>query len=197
MNRRHIALVALLCLMSIANGATLPPIHIDELFEKADYVLVVQISEGKTLESSGNQCGAIYTGKVVQKLKGGADSIAFGHFHGYEIGSTYLLFLTNPGTEFRPLASTNSVSMAREQEYRDKCSALLTAANIMHSGNGAIEITWAEPYKFKEAAKVASRYVILPDSVPTRGYVPSEAERFQEYVWVLASDLIEYLKTLE
>ncbi len=183
--------------MSIASGTTLPPVPIEELFHEADYVLVVEVIEGHTLEPSGHKCGAVYTGRVIENIKGGVDTISFGHFHGYEIGSKYLLFLTKPDREYRPLASTNSMAMAREQEYREKCNDVLTAAKVMHSGYGAIEITWAIPNDYEDAAKVATRFVVLPESMPTELYIHNEREQFDEYVWVPEQDLIDYLKQIK
>ena len=150
-----------------------------------------------TLEPSGHKCGAIYTGKVIGSLKGESDTISFGHFHGYEIGSKYLLFLTKPDREYRPLASTNSMAIAREQDYREKCNDVLTAAKVMHSGYGAIEITWAITNNYEDAAKVATRFVVLPESMQTELYIHSEREQFDEYVWVPEQDLIDYLKQIE
>ena len=196
MKLNRIILITLVSLSLVANGTTLPAIHIDRLFDEADYVLIAQVIDGRTLESSGHECGAKYTGKVIRKLKGENDKISFGHFHGLEIGSTYLLFLTRPGREFAPIASTNSMTITREKEFREKCGAILTLPGIMHSGYGAIEITWARPYDYEDAAKVPSAYVVLPDSISTKRYNPSEKEDFDGYVWVLESDLVEYLEQL-
>ena len=197
MFRKLAVATALMSLMSLASGTTLPPVPIEELFREADYVLVVEITDGRTLEPAGYKCGAIYTGRVIESIKGEGDTVSFGHFHGYEIGSKYLVFLTKPDREYRPLMSTNSMAMTREQEFREKCNDVLTGARIMHSGYGVIEITWAIPNDYKDAAKVALRYVVLPESMQTMRYVPNEGEEFDEYTWVAEKDLIDYLKELK
>lgn len=185
-------------LFSLGVGATtLLQVPVSELFKEADTVAIVQVVDGQALGELEESCGAKYKARIIRRFKG-ADSeyVHFGHYHGYEIGGRYLLFLTKPDRDYRPLTSTNTRAMEAEKEYLEKCSSVLTANRVMHSGNGALKIMRTDEYKYKEALAVPNRYVAFPESVPRKAANLGEREEFSDYVWILESNAIEYLESL-
>ncbi|MEH6639509.1 MAG: hypothetical protein V7717_09560 [Porticoccaceae bacterium] len=185
-------------LFSLSVGATtLPKISVAELFNEADMVAIVQVVDGQVLGELEESCGAKYKARVIRGFKGAdTEYIYFGHFHGYEIGGRYLLFLTEPSRDYRPLMSTNSRSVEAEREFMEKCSNLLTAKKVMHSGNGALKIMWTGEYKYKDAVAVPNRYVAFPESVPRKPADLGERGEFSEYVWILETSATEYLESI-
>ena len=188
--------VALLFSLSVG-ATTLPKIPVAELFKEADMVAIVQVVDGQVLGELEESCGAKYKARVIRGFKGAETGyIYFGHFHGYEIGGRYLLFLTKPDRDYRPLMSTNSRAMEAEKEYLEKCSNVRTANRVMHSGNGALKIMWTGEYKYKDAVAVPNRYVAFPESVPRKPADLGERGEFSEYVWILETSAIEYLESI-
>lgn len=175
----------------------MPKIPVDELFNEADMVAIVQVVDGQVIGKFENSCGAKYKARVIRRFKGNdTEYIYFGHFQGYEIGGRYLLFLTKPGRDYHPLMSTNSHAMKDEREHMKKCSSLLTANQIMHSGYGALKIMSTGEYKYKEAVAVPNKYVVFPETVPRKYADLGERGKFGEYVWILETSAIEYLESI-
>jgi hypothetical protein len=196
---RFLGCCAALLIPSAALATTLPRLEVTELFAKADVVAIVQVVAGRTLGVGQESCGAIYTGQIERRFKGaaGVDTIEFGHFEGYEIGRRYLVFLTRPGETFDPLASTNSVSLEAEAKFRERCDSQHTAHRIMHSGECAIPILWAEALEYKDALLVHDRHVAFPDSVPRTKANAGERHELWDSIWIEESAAIRYLESLK
>jgi hypothetical protein len=118
-------------------ATTLPRLPVEDLYQKANVVAVIQIESGSVIDSGGHQCGARYTGRILEAMKGPLkkdDPIEFGPFPGYGVGNHALVFLNDSAKVYSPKASTNSSSMAREAEYKEAGGG----PGNLHSGIGGI-----------------------------------------------------------
>ena len=196
---RFLSCVSILLISFAASATTLARIEVSELFKEADVVVIVRVAAGQTLGEGEERCGAIYTGKIERAFKGaaGTETVQFGHYPGYEAGGRYLLFLTKPGRRFDPLNSTNSESMAIEQEFRARCDSKQTGHRVMHSGVGALRIALKpQPTEPKGAILVPSRYLTLPKSVARLAADAEERQKYSDPVWIAEHDFVRYLETL-
>jgi len=188
-NRVLAAAFTLLALTApFADATTLARVELSELYADAHIVAEVQIASGESLGMGRDSCGAKYKARVEVAFKGAqaGELIEFGYFHGYEIGSRYILFLSRHEREYS--ASTNSRDMADAQASRARCSRHLTVSSVMHSGNGALLVNWASQLQFKDGVLVRTRYVRLPEGTKTEPAVPGENEQFSDPVWVRLTD---------
>jgi len=181
------------------DATTLPKVPMEELFAKADIVAIVEIKKGETIDIEQGSCGAVYEGMVVEEFKGKNKNInlEFGPYHGYEIGSKYLLFLNSPNKVYEPILSTNSVSVAAKQEYLLKCQSKLKGQRIMHGGNGALKVETTDKYSYKDAAIIPQRFVSIPEALPKQIVDEGKCYEWQECFWVPEESLIKYLNKLK
>ena len=107
---RHL-LAALIVSSLVLLGTRYAQLSVAEVYEKADFVGLLPISEARLLGSGEGSCGELYTGQVIEQFKGApVAEVEFGHARGFWFGAEYLLFLTKPGRIHRALLSTNSIS---------------------------------------------------------------------------------------
>jgi len=166
------AAVLTMIVSQTAQATTMPRLEISELWENAAAVVLVQVMEGRLL--CDGDCGAIYTGRVVERFKGLPKStIQFGHQGGFAIGAQYLLFLTDPGKTYSPLMSDNSISARLRAEAIEECRMFWRGFEIMHSGLAYLEI--ADHFSIDESgedvvwirvAVARERWVQFPESIP-------------------------------
>ena len=191
-----VALALMLTLMMVS-ATTLAKIPIEQFFSEADYVAIVEVIQGRTLGGPSDNCGAIYTGHVIQGFKGiETGTIEFGHDRGREIGGRYLLFLTKSGRTYEQLMSTNSMMFRLEQEHHRRCGQFLKANHIMQRGIGALKITWTSEYNYKQAVQVPLEFVGLPVGLDRKKADLGERGQLDDVVWVLETRMIDFLQTL-
>jgi hypothetical protein len=191
---RVLFLIIALIFSSKMTATTLPKLNVEYLFTEADDVVIVEVVSGSMIGELNESCGAKYKARVINRFKGNESKyINFGHFHGYEIGSKYLLFLTSPDREFKPISSTNSNSMRAENEHLKKCHALLTKNKVMHSGYGAMKVELTSKLDYKQSVAIPSRYVSFPESLDNVPANVGENGEYSDYIWALETDVINYL----
>ncbi len=185
-----------------ALATTIAQLSIEELYRASDRIGVVQILQGATLGRPDDGCGAQYTARIIQgvrQMKAG-DTIQFGRFTGYEIGSYYLVFLADAGKEFNPLNSTNSDAISQMREQYRKCAGLWPPLRVVHSGNAAIEIVWyEEKWKSSRALKFHPGPIAIPEegfSQSAKSGVPHKYPSYFDYIWVPLDDVLWQLSRI-
>jgi len=182
----------------LGQATTIAPVPIGSLYENADIVAAVVITNGKLVEAHEGLCGALYEGKTIKGFKGAADNdvILFGHYIKYEVGGTYLVFLTKPGSTFRALGSTNQGLESERQKLLRRCEGVRTGNEIMHSGYGIMRMYEKNLIESYSVIKVSSKFVPMPKKLEVKRAAATELERFSEYVWVSFEKLSDYLESL-
>lgn len=185
-----------LMMAGTASATTLPPVDIAELFKTADLVALVQVTSGEMLGTGKDSCGAKYTALVQDDFKGATkgETIEFGNYYGYEIGSNYVVFLTKAGRRFEPMTSTNSMMMRDRATFDQRCGPKINRNTVMHSGFGALRVLWTAEYQYKDAVRVPTRYVVLPSGTATAKAILSEQEEYSGTVWVKLDDMKTLLR---
>lgn len=191
--------VLLFCCVGMAfkaHATVLNAVSVEELYEKADVVALVQVISGRQVVPLDDDCGSEYTGRIIRQVKGGelGGDVIFGYSDGFRIGMRYLLFLSKPSTEYRSLSSTNSISMRLEKEVYDKCGKLWKGMKVMHDGQGAMLLD--RPGYDAWAVKIPSRFVALPSTFKATPIPPATPDDFYiEPVWVLESEIFNLFET--
>jgi hypothetical protein len=181
-----------------ANGTTLPRVTLSELFSNSDKVVFVEIAAGEVLSTEGGLCGAKYKGRVIENLKGSgvSDTIEFGYYIGYEVGSRYILFLSKRSKPFEPKRSTNAGIESAAREAMARCAKYQPPLMISHSGYGAMKVTWSSQFKYNDSVRIAERYVGLPDSMLKKPAKPSHNEEYSDVMWVSLIDFLAELRKM-
>jgi hypothetical protein len=193
---RLLSAMPILACAFAAFATSISRVPVSELFQEADVVALAQVTEGRTLGVGDQTCGATYEALVLDGLKGvrAGATIKFGHYSGYEVGTRYLLFLAQPERSFDPKLSANSdIERGRKQLF-DRCSVQWRELSVIHSGNGALSIMHAPPFNYKDAVRIASRYVGIPSGVEVKPAKPSDSEEFSAVVWVRLEDMLRLLR---
>lgn len=191
----------LMCLLGCAVtgfATTLASVPLTELFQQADVVALVQVTQGQVLVVGEETCGARYEAQVLEGLKGAkqGSTIKFGHLQGYKIGAKYLLFLLKSGRSYDPKMSTNAIMEQAEQQVITKCSPVWRDLTVMHSGNGALPVSWASQFKYEDSVRIPSRFVGIPNGLNTKVAKASDDEELSSVLWVRLEDLLHHLRQL-
>jgi len=194
-----IRLLSAMCVFActcVAFATTIPKVPLAELFQKADVVALVQVTEGRTLGTGEETCGASYEAIVVAGLKGAnvGSTIKFGHNFGFEVGTQYILFLVKPDRPFDPKMSMNSEMERMRGHLNARCSSQWPDLTVMHSGNGALPVSFSAQFNYKDSVRVASRFVGIPPGVEVKAAMPSDIEEFSGVVWVRLDDMLKLLQ---
>lgn len=195
----HLYLLLGLLICTVTGYATtLASVPLTELFQQADVVVLVQVTQGQVLGVGEETCGARYEAVVLEGLKGmkKGTTIKFGHLHGYKIGNRYLLFLLKSGRSYDTKMSTNAIMEHAQQQLIAKCSPVWHDLAVMHSGNGALPVNWASQFKYEDSVRIPSRFVGIPNELDTKAAKPSDNEESSGVVWVRLEDVLQYLKQL-
>ena len=186
-----------LFICTAVNATTIMREPLEEVFRQSAFVAIVHVIEGRAIQPLEDECGSIYKGQVIKAYKGEKEAVVeFGHFDGLMIGRRYLVFLTDPGHEYRSLSSTNSVSMGLEKELINRCSAKWIGKKVMQGIHGAMIMDDVILESMAEAVKIPTRFIDLPQSYKITPFTPPVAEDYYtEPVWVLESELAQLLKS--
>lgn len=188
------AVLVVSCAMSTSVGATVPaPVSLADMFQRADLVVVAQVTGGELIGTGKEACGAKYSALVEEAFKGARKgaTIEFGNYYGFRMGSRYLLFLTRPGRTFEPIVSTNSWSARAKSDLDSRCGRKLERNTVMHNGFGAIQI---ETQTFRDVVFIPGRFVVLPPGTPATPATTPEYDPSSEPVWLTLEDMIQLLK---
>ncbi|MFC3682392.1 hypothetical protein [Hydrogenophaga luteola] len=193
---KRLFLACALSLHFLVQATTLPSIELSQLFRDADIVALVEVASGETIGTGEKSCGAKYAALVVDGFKGvsAGETIEFGNYYGYEIGSRYVLFLVGPGRKHEPVMSTNSMHRDAQAEHEKRCASRLRRNTVMHSGNGALRVHWVTDFQYKDGVAVPTRYVVLPSTIPTIPAKITETNEFSSEVWVRLPELADVLR---
>ncbi|MCU7809243.1 MAG: hypothetical protein KZQ73_15440 [Candidatus Thiodiazotropha sp. (ex Semelilucina semeliformis)] len=156
------------------------------------------IEEGKLIRNGENLCAAQYTAKILESFKKPykeGDMISFGPFTGKGIGQKYLLFLTKREKQFKPMSSTNSVSMARERETQKVCSSVLPQLLVSFHGFGSLEIGTPGQFKYKDSIKIPEEYVAIPKGLNKKAVEFGDDRILGDPYWVKEEDFIKFMKS--
>lgn len=119
---------------TVANGTVASQRPTSELFASAEEVLLVQITEGRTLNTSSGTCGARYAGVVERSFKGSPNGsrVEFGPFQQLRVGGYYLVFLSS---------TPNTVSLSgAEKDIESRCIRLWARLWILQGTSGAMPV---------------------------------------------------------
>ena len=148
-------LLVLFCAsFSYVQGTTLASIDVTKLYEEADVVALVTIEQGQLLRHSGEDCGAKYSGRIKELLKGQLPIKSLINFSTYSLvslGDTFLIFVSKSGNQVRHLASTNTFSQRLEQQRQNACSQHLPKYQVIHSGTAMLKSYYAPIPNIKES----------------------------------------------
>jgi len=186
MTMRLASLFAVVC--SSAWATTIPQLPVEQLFEDAETVAIVTVTDGHMLDQ-GN-CGATYRARVEHLFKGArVESLEFGPFTGAAIGREYLVFLTAPHDDYSPITSTTSTLGALERDHRQRCIKYQVTKRIMHSGEGMMEIrNWRVHFQ--------ARNVKFPDSLNPIRATFGECTAETEMSSIRKADVVQFLAGL-
>jgi len=129
-----------------AQATTLAPVDITKLYKEADAVVLVEIVQGKLLNISGVECGAKYSGKIKDSLKGKFKKrsiIDFSTYSRVSLGDTFLIFIARSDNRVKHLASTNTFSQRIEKQRQITCSKHLPKYHVIHNGTAMLKTYYA------------------------------------------------------
>ena len=180
-----------------AISTTLPQVSIDEIYNHSVFVGIVLIEKGELIRNGENICAAKYTATVIESFKGNFkanEKITFGPYASQKIGREYLLFLTDKSEQFDPVATTNSASMKREQEFEKICGSVLPELLIPFHGVGILEISRPYQFKFEDSIKIPDKYISIPSELDKRAVEFADDHISGDEYWVKEKEFIEYMR---
>jgi len=186
-------------LIQITLSATeIAQIGVDSLFKDADFVGIVKVTEGHTLGTGDDNCGASYTGFVINQFRGKQQkTINFGFSSGSKVGHKYLVFLTKQENEKRYLFSTNTKSESERLKSLKRCASVRKGWKIMHSGTAELEYIWSTKLGYEEGFILPSRFISFPDSIKKIEGTFDERFRHFKLKWLRKEPVIQYLLKLK
>jgi len=151
---KTILIFLLLASFSYAQATTLASVDITKLYKEADVVALVTIEQGQLLRHSKEDCGAKYSGRIKELLKGQLPIKSLINFSTYSLvslGDTFLIFVSKSDNQVRHLASTNTFSQRLEQQRQNACSRHLPKYQVIHSGTAMLKAYYAPIPNIKDS----------------------------------------------
>ncbi|MBA4327687.1 MAG: hypothetical protein C0428_05620 [Polaromonas sp.] len=133
MKRRNAITAVATFVAGVRANASIPfPIPLKELYGASKTVAVVEIVEGRVVSAGGEPCGARYTCRVVEGIKGAKPSvlIEFEFLPSLKLGTSYLLFL----------GGYEGVYIPGAPDFLSRCKSVLPQATTTAHWRGAMEI---------------------------------------------------------
>lgn len=176
-----IALAALLIGAGLPARASIPvPISLKDIYTDADNVAIVEVVEGRVVNSGGETCGARYKGRVVESVKGATagEVLEFGYSPFLKVGAAYLILL----------GKLDSTQVPGVPDLQIRCKSVLPASAILANWRGALEIEGDTSNPAKRASWTVRPpgYVIFP--LGTRSTIINGEKQY----WL--SDLVARMK---
>jgi ribosomal silencing factor RsfS len=145
-NMKILSLLLSLAFFSEAQATKLASVDITKLYKEADAVVLVEIEQGKLLNMSSEECGAKYSGKIKESLKGKFKKksiIDFSTYSRVSLGDTFLIFIARSDNQVKHLASTNTFSQRIEKQRQFTCSKYLPKYHVIHNGTAMLKTYYA------------------------------------------------------
>ena len=163
MQRRRVAIALAILATALHVPASMPlPIPLRELYGAAEAVALVEVVEGRLVSAGGDICGARYTGRVLEDIKGTKSGlvIEFGFLPSLKVGGSYLLFLGGYENVYIPGAP----------DFLARCKSVLPPANTLAHWRGALEVVGntAAPDQRATWTVRPVKHVIFPLGVRTK-----------------------------
>lgn len=190
-------LLSILVLAFDASSTTLPQVAIEDLHETAEFVGIVLIEEGKLIRKGNIICASQYTAKVIEAFKGNykeGEQLTFGPYRGQGIGNKYLLFLIKKESPYKPMASTNSISMARDEEYRKTCGSILPDLLVSFHGMGVFEIGTPSQFNYQDSIKIPEKFVSIPSVLSKKAAEYGDDRILGKPYWVKEEEFRKYMR---
>ena len=188
----------LLLASPFASATTLPRLPLDDLHKNAMVVAVVLIESGSIVMNGDRSCGIKYSGRILEAIKGPikkGELIEFGPYRGQGIGNSALIFLNDSKNVYSPKASTNSIAVAQEAEYRKTCLSIMPKYSVMFEGLGLLEISWTLKFN-EEAISFKDDWVATPPGLESKLREPGDNQIVSDEYWVKVKDVVTYLKNI-
>ena len=196
-NMKLIFKLSIIFLSLKASATTLPQLSLDDLYDSAEFVGIILIEEGKLIRKEDQICASQYTANILESFKGqyrAGEQITFGPFSGKGIGQKYLLFLTKKEKQFKPMNSTNSMSMKRENDYQKICGSVLPDLLISFHGYGILKIGTPHQFKYKESIRIPDRYISIPKQLNKKAVEFGDDRILGDPFWVEEKEFIMYMR---
>ena len=183
--------------MFSANGTTYPKLSLGQFNHISDASVIVVITKAdKAHSETGELCGFIGHGEVIESFKGPrkSESITFNLYSGMEPGEHYHLMLQESTSKESHMSSTNSMFIEHELKEKQRCKlAPKPIFNILMQGIGATKIQVDASGQLENAVLFYSNnWIVPPEGITIR----THSEGWEGKAEVKYSDLIKYLKSI-
>lgn len=177
-----------------AQTASALSIQVDfpEAVRSSAVIAWVEIERGELVtNSSGQSCGARYSARVLNAVKGvrTGQRIEFGRFIGHEVGGQYFVFLNE--------VVDRSVS-ADAAEHADGCASASRGYIETAEGMGTIPIRHGEYVSYKQAVSLKSPPYDIPMALVGVGHHSGSIvdKRFIGSIQIEATRFLDYIRSL-
>ncbi|MDW3094537.1 MAG: hypothetical protein R8G33_02565 [Gammaproteobacteria bacterium] len=198
---KYLVFISILLISISVRSTTLPQLEIKELYENAEVVAIIEITQGKQIEIEDKYlCASEYQSRVLEPLKGDVDKdsiLKFGPYSGRKLGGVYLVFLSKKDSIYEPVASSNSVQMNAKQEHFKKCNKHIPELHEMFHGVSTLEVSWTTKFNNEEAVKFPEEFVTPPNGLEKKLVESGDNEINTVEYWVKAKEIVSYLRSLE
>lgn len=191
----------ILCLLIILAISTtsfpfeIMPIHVDSLYKYSVFVGIVKVIEGKQIENFGCK----YKAEVITCLKGDSTKyIEFGEYCGTEIGSEYLVFLSNESENFTDWIDKivdDSGNVIETFPDHSKDIKLPGVLYVKYVGFGEMPIEYTIETD-GDAIMICTSHVILPKTIKRYPYLIESSNLWGKY-YFKKDDIVDYLRLLQ
>ena len=175
------AVIIIIALISIDSFSQLRPIHIDSLYKSSSFVGIVKVIEGSFIKGLGYK----YKAEVQNCFKGdSSDYIEFGIFAGTEIGTQYLVFLSDRKE------NSNDIVFPKDSTKVNNNGIFF----IRRSGFSEMPIKYSVESK-SYVIEISTSKVIIPDNIPRYPFLLESSNTWDIY-YFKKEDIINYLNSL-
>ena len=186
-----IASILFLVIVTSASGTSIAKVTVIDLFRQADLVAVIEVLSGDT----EHYPVTVYKAKVKKAFKGTrpGETIYFGPFISYGVGSEYLVFLSKDEKGIEPKDKSSGVNYG----------VIPSFFRIMYVGFSIMPIEYACVFDGKEisqhcdyAIKLNPEQIILPASIKTFPHEDVGAITNYEK-WVRRDGFLDFLRLMK